>query len=127
MPIAGEVRETGREIFFSREEEHGWMGKTRKKAPAAKAKKQPARKEKKPEPKLRRRAQKTVVKEIRQNVEDRLAQDVEKASLSDYIRLVQLEKELTQTVAKETRATWVEPKEHDEEDAGEGQESGSEK
>jgi hypothetical protein len=73
-------------------------------------------------PKPRRKAQKFVVKEIRQHVEDRLAKDVEKASLSDYIRLVQLEKELTQTVAKETKATWVEPK-----DNGEVEESKSER
>lgn len=67
-----------------------------------------------------RRLQKTVVREIRRQVEDRLAKDVKKASLSDYIRLVQLEKELTQTVAKETKATWVDPKEDDG-----GEESGS--
>lgn len=57
----------------------------------------------------RRRLQKTVVKEIRQRVEDRLAQDVDKASLGDYIRLVQLEKELAETEAKEIKVTWVDP------------------
>jgi hypothetical protein len=54
--------------------------------------------------------QKTVVATIRERVEKRLAKNVEKASLADYIRLVQLEKELQQTEAKEIKATWVEPK-----------------
>jgi hypothetical protein len=54
--------------------------------------------------------QKTVVATIRERVEKRLAKNVEKASLADYIRLVQLEKELQHTEAKEIKATWVEPK-----------------
>ncbi len=53
---------------------------------------------------------KTVVAGIRQQVEKRLEKNVKKASLADYIRLVQLEKELQQTEAKETKATWVEPR-----------------
>jgi hypothetical protein len=54
--------------------------------------------------------QKTVVATIREQVEKRLAKNVEKASLADYIRLVQLEKELQPTEAKEIKATWVKPK-----------------
>jgi hypothetical protein len=54
--------------------------------------------------------QKTVVATIRERVEKRLAKNVEKASLADYIRLVQLEQELQHTEAKEIKATWVEPK-----------------
>jgi hypothetical protein len=52
-----------------------------------------------------------VVKEIRERVEDKLAQDVEKASLGDYIRLVQFEKELNETTAREIKVTWVDPRE----------------
>jgi hypothetical protein len=53
---------------------------------------------------------KTVVAVIRERVEKRLAKNVEKASLADYIRLVQLEKELQPTEAKEIKATWVKPR-----------------
>ena len=56
-----------------------------------------------------RRAQKTVVASMRRNLELKLEKNV-KASLSDYIRLVQLEKELQNTEAKETKATWVDPR-----------------
>lgn len=62
------------------------------------------------EKKPRARAQKTVVREIRQKVEEKLTSGVEKATLADYIRLIQLEKELTVTGPKETKATWVDPK-----------------
>ena len=55
--------------------------------------------------------QQTVIREIRHKVEEKLTQNVEKASLADYIRLVQLEKELADATPKETKATWVDPKE----------------
>lgn len=61
--------------------------------------------------KPRARPQKTVVREIRKQIEEKLTHGVEKATLADYIRLVQLEKELTGTTPKETKATWVDPKE----------------
>jgi hypothetical protein len=61
-------------------------------------------------PKIDRRMRKTVVAAIRRQVERKLEKEIEKASLADYIRLVQLEKELQQTEAKERNATWVEPK-----------------
>lgn len=76
---------------------------TRKTAPAAKVR--PAVRK----PKARR--QTTVVREIRKRVEDKLTQDVEKASLGDYIRLVQLEKELKEDATKEMTVTWVESSE----------------
>jgi hypothetical protein len=59
--------------------------------------------------KVDRRAYKTVVKSLRQNLQQKLEKNI-RASLSDYIRLVQLEKELQTTEAKETKATWVDPK-----------------
>jgi hypothetical protein len=96
------------EILLSRE------GRTRLKMGEIKktiASKKPTPKPKAPVTAPRRPTRKRMVAEIRKQVEDRLAKDVKKASLTDYIRLVQLEKELSQTVAKETRATWVEPRE----------------
>ena len=69
-------------------------------------------------PKTDKRMRKTVVAVIRQKVEERLEENVKKASLADYIRLVQLEKELQQTEAKERNATWVEPKAAEEADPG---------
>lgn len=49
------------------------------------------------------------MQKIREEVEKKLSKGVEKASLADYIRLVQLEKELTETEPKETKATWIDP------------------
>ena len=96
----------GVRILFGREEQHGWMGgiKTipKKRAPAAKAK--PATIT---APKTRAKKQTTVVKEIRKRVEEKLTQDVQKASLGDYIRLVQLENELKENEPKEITVTWV--------------------
>jgi hypothetical protein len=51
-----------------------------------------------------------MVETIRKRVEKKLSSEDMKASLADYIRLVQLEKELQTTEAKETKATWVDPK-----------------
>ena len=50
-----------------------------------------------------------VVKELLQKVERKLSKDGVKATLGDYIRLVQLEKELAEEEPKEIRVTWVEP------------------
>jgi hypothetical protein len=69
-------------------------------------------------PKVDRRMRKTVVAAIRRQVEQKLENEIERASLADYIRLVQLEKELQQTEAKERNATWVEPKAAEEPDLG---------
>ena len=95
-----------------------------KKASPAKRKTAAARKPKnakppkKTGPKKDRRMRKTVVAAIREKVEERLEKNVNKASLADYIRLMQLEKELQNTEAKETKATWVEPKGTEHSDSG---------
>jgi hypothetical protein len=95
-------------ILFGREERHGWMSGikrvAKKRAPVAKAKTAVGAKP-------RARKQTAVVKEIRKRVEERLTHDVEKASLGDYIRLVQLEKELKESEPKEIKVTWVDPPE----------------
>jgi len=51
--------------------------------------------------------EKNVVQKIRENVEKKLSKGVQKASLADYIRLVQLEKQMTDAEPKETKAKWV--------------------
>lgn len=50
-----------------------------------------------------------MVQEIRKRVEARLANDDVKATLGDYIRLVQLEKELEENEPREIKVTWIEP------------------
>jgi hypothetical protein len=101
-------------LYFSRKEEHDRMtakNKTATKRESPSKPKRPAKSKKaEPAPKVDRRARKTVVKAIRQMVEEKLENEIEKASLADYIRLVQLEKELQQTGAKEKDATWVDPR-----------------
>ncbi len=87
-----------------------------KTAPRSKAK--DAKPPKETGPKTDRRLRETVVAAIRQKVEERLEKNVNKASLADYIRLMQLEKELQNTEAKETKATWVEPKGTEHSDSG---------
>lgn len=67
---------------------------------------------------------KTVVQKIREKVEKKLSKGVEKASLADYIRLVQLEREMADAEPKETKATWVDPKEREKEKETEKPESG---
>ncbi len=61
-------------------------------------------------------ARATVAK-IRTKVEKKLLKEVDKASLADYIRLVQFERELTEEEPRETKATWVDPIEREETDA----------
>jgi hypothetical protein len=120
LDVRSGVRGWRGEILLSRE------GRTRLKMGEIKkkiVKKKPTAKPKAPATAPRRPTRRKMVTEIRKQVEDRLAKDVKKASLTDYIRLVQLEKELSQTVAKETRATWVEPQEEE----GEKEVSGTEK
>jgi hypothetical protein len=46
-------------------------------------------------------------------VEKKLSDSDVKASLGDYIRLVQLQKELEEEEPKEIRVTWIEPEEKD--------------
>jgi hypothetical protein len=57
----------------------------------------------------RRKTQSEVVGIIRRKVETKLRKDA-KATLGDYIRLVQLEKDLEADEPKQITVTWVEPK-----------------
>jgi hypothetical protein len=50
-----------------------------------------------------------VVKSLLRKVEKKLSEDEVKASLADYIRLVQLEKELEDAEPTEVKVTWIEP------------------
>ena len=61
---------------------------------------------KKPAPE---KTQAEIVAAIRKNVETKLKKDA-KASLGDYIRLVQLQKDLEDGEVREIKVTWVEPK-----------------
>ena len=51
-----------------------------------------------------------MVKKILKNMEAKLSGDDAKATLGDYIRLVQFEKELREGEPREIKVTWVEPK-----------------
>jgi hypothetical protein len=57
--------------------------------------------------KKKRNAQ--VVHKILGRVEAKLSKEVEKASLGDYIKLVQLEKELEEEEPDNITVTWVDP------------------
>lgn len=50
-----------------------------------------------------------VVKNMLTNMEEKMAGKDMKATVADYIRLVQLHKELDDESPKEIRVTWVEP------------------
>ena len=52
-----------------------------------------------------------VVKALLEQVEQKLTKEGIKASLGDYIRLVQLQKEMEEEQPKEIKVTWVEPEE----------------
>jgi hypothetical protein len=49
------------------------------------------------------------VKKMLAQVEEKMTMEPIKATLGDYIRLVQLHKELDEEEPKEIRVTWVEP------------------
>ena len=53
--------------------------------------------------------QAAVVKKLLESLEKKLTGDQLKASLGDYIRLVQLHKELDEESPREIKVTWVEP------------------
>jgi len=59
------------------------------------------------EPRAKQKAQ--VVHQIVERVEKKLAKELEKASLADYIKLVQLEKQLEAEDPRDIKVTWVEP------------------
>lgn len=50
-----------------------------------------------------------VVNTLLKKVEQKLSEDEVKATLGDYIRLVQLQKELEEDEPREIKVTWVEP------------------
>ena len=50
-----------------------------------------------------------MVQKIIENVEAKLSKEVAKATLGDYIKLVQLEKDLEDGEQREIKVTWVEP------------------
>ena len=52
-----------------------------------------------------------VVRDLLKTVEQKLGSDTVKATLGDYIRLVQLSKELEEEEPRDIRVTWVEPEE----------------
>jgi hypothetical protein len=52
-----------------------------------------------------------VVQKLLKNVEKKLSGKEAKATLGDYIKLVQLQKELDEEQPKEIKVTWVEPDE----------------
>ncbi|MGE5569014.1 MAG: hypothetical protein ACM3S5_08260 [Rhodospirillales bacterium] len=55
-----------------------------------------------------------MISQVIERIEEKLEADELKASMGDYIRLLQLEKELTEKEQpKEIRVSWVEPDEKD--------------
>lgn len=65
----------------------------------------------KPGAKGKGRTRKAAVKILLEKVEDNLVDGDVKASVGDYIRLMQLHKELEETEPKEIRVSWVTEKE----------------
>ena len=51
-----------------------------------------------------------VIKGVLEKMEKQMSDDGMKATRGDYIRLVQLHKELDEESPKEIKVTWVEPK-----------------
>ena len=51
-----------------------------------------------------------MVEKLLKNVEKKLESEDVKASLGDYIRLMQLQSELEEDEPEDIRVTWVEPK-----------------
>ena len=57
----------------------------------------------------KKKTQAAVVKKLLENVERKLGGEDVKATLGDYIRLVQLQQELEEEEPKDITVTWVEP------------------
>jgi len=55
------------------------------------------------------RSQAEIVRELLQRVETQLTGGDVKVTLADYVRLVQLKKELDEDLPRDIRVTWVEP------------------
>jgi hypothetical protein len=62
------------------------------------------------ERKQKKKTQAAAVKKLLKNVEKKLVGEDVKASLGDYIRLLQLQQELEEEEPKDIKVTWVEPK-----------------
>ena len=61
------------------------------------------------ERKQKKKTQAAVVEKLLKSVEKKLAGKDVKATLGDYIRLVQLQQELEDEEPKDIKVTWVEP------------------
>jgi hypothetical protein len=57
-----------------------------------------------------------LVSKVLQKMEQKLASDALKPTVGDFIRLLQLEKELAEEAPKEIEVSWVEPEEKSEKD-----------
>jgi hypothetical protein len=79
---------------------------TQKKTPAAR-KKRSAGKKREP---TGAKARAAAMKKILLAVENKMKGKELKATLTDYIRLIQLQKEMTPEMPSEVTMTWVEPK-----------------
>jgi hypothetical protein len=62
------------------------------------------------ERKQKKKTQAAVVKKLLKNVEKKLGGEDVKATLGDYIRLVQLQQELEEEEPGDITVTWVEPR-----------------
>jgi len=62
------------------------------------------------ERKQKKKTQAAVVKKLLKNVEKKLGGEDVKATLGDYIRLVQLQQELEDEEPRDITVTWVDPK-----------------
>jgi hypothetical protein len=62
------------------------------------------------ERKQKKKTQAAVVTKLLKNVEKKLGGEDVKATLGDYIRLVQLQQELEEEEPKDIKVTWVDPK-----------------
>jgi len=61
------------------------------------------------ERKQKKKTQAAVVQKLLKNVERKLGGEDVKATLGDYIRLMQLQKELEEDEPRDITVTWVEP------------------
>ena len=61
------------------------------------------------ERKQKKKTQAAVVKKLLKNVEKKLGGEDVKATLGDYIRLVQLQQELEEDEPRDIKVSWVEP------------------
>ncbi len=78
-----------------------------------------------PKPRRRRRGPKRTKKELLADVigmiEKRIDADELNPTVGDFIRLVQLEREIEQEQPKEIKVSWIDPSESETKDAGSGE------